>query len=406
MICLLTTLSVAAFTLLNLHHFDLVALFMSREGLDVSVFTIVGSAWILIACLAFFLGSFLARICLPNRPYYSEILDFRTAADITFILNVGLLCVTFLWIFLSAQKIGGITKLAELAYIDSLNARDLLLENKLFTGMRLFYAALPATGCFAAAILAKNSPYLSRRSKAFCIITIALNTVALFILPLVMSQRLLLLQFLLSLFLVTCIVRKKVVGLRVLCFAATLFLATWILRESITNPLIHRSAFDIGLQKLAFYFVNDLWNGFAPLQTDVAHTFGAVSMRGLMFLTFTEGTLTQALHPRLMELDNILGGGDFPFFTAAFVDFGAIGGAVFIAGCAAIFQVLYHRSTKSMAWGSVYAQAGAALLFSTHGIYFTHQNFLFSVGIIGLINLLSVKQSHIVAPHRAPSQHA
>ena len=391
---------------MNLHSFDLVALFMRRERLDTSVFTFIGACWVFIAALALFLGDFIARISHNTRPYSCDIIDFDRAAFGTFIVNLILLFVTLLWIIISAQKIGGVPSLVALAYIDTLQARDLLLENKLFVGMRLFYAALPATGCFAAALLAGNGNGLSPRARVFCIVTIVLNMVALFLLPLVMSQRLLLLQFLLSCFLGTCIVRRKIVGLRWLGLGAIVFFTTWIMRESLTNPLIHRSAIDIGFQKLTYYFVNDLWNGFAPLQTDVAHTFGAVSMRGLMFFTFTEEAVTHVLEARLMALDGILGGGDFPFFTAAFVDFGAFGGALFIATCATVFRVLYHLAFTSMAWACVYAQLGAALLFSTHGIYFTHQNFIFSIGIIGLINLYSTKQPNVFRSHTSTQQHA
>ena len=164
-----------------------------------------------------------------------------------------------------------------MAYADSIGARDVLLGNKLFTGMRLFYAALPATGCLAAAILtmAIYGP-LSKKARLMCITTLSLNVIALFILPMVMSQRLLLFQLLLSSYLVTCLLRRRLAGVAWLGIATVLFLTTWVLRESVTNGLIERSALDIGAQKLAFYYVNDLWNGFAPLQVDIPHTLGGV----------------------------------------------------------------------------------------------------------------------------------
>jgi hypothetical protein len=152
--------------------------------------------------------------------------------------------------------------------------------------------------------------------------------------------------------------------------------------------LIQRSAFDIGLQKLAFYYVNDLWNGFAPLHIEIPHTLGGVSLRGFMFLTFTDNMFAQILEPKMAQLDDVLGGGDFPFFTAAYVDFGPFVGALFIAACAFIFRMIFIKAHQNLMWACIYAQLGAALLFSTHGIYFTHQNFLFSIAIIGLIPLL------------------
>lgn len=390
-VCLLSTFIFACGALLNLDRLDLVDVFMQSEALDISAFSRTGAAWIGLSCLVYLTGDFAARIFLTIPSEFPAEINLERAANVTFSINIGLIFVTGVWITLSASQIGGLINLTSLAYFDSLSARDLLLSNKLFTGMRLFYAALPATGCFAAAILAMGNRDLTRRARTLCILTLVINTVALFVLPLVMSQRILLLQFLLSAFLVTCLVRQNLIGMRWLGIAIALFLTSWVLRESVTNPLIHRSALDIGIQKLAFYFVNDLWNGFAPLQADIPHTYGAISLKGVMFLTFTEGTFTQILAPQLTELENVLGGGDFPFFTAAFVDFGPFGGALFIGLCAAIFRSLFHKASQSLFWACVYAQLGAALLFSTHGVYFTHQNFLFSIGILTLIKILTTK---------------
>lgn len=394
--CWAMTLAVAGWTITNFNQFDLVQMFMQREDLNLSAFSMLGALWLVLSLLVYFTGDIAARIGQRQSREFIVDVDLERAANCTFTLNIILLLTTILWIALTATKVGGIVNLVSLAYLDSLVVRDLLLENKLFTGMRLFYAALPATGCFAAAILAAGRGTLSRRARMLCVITLVLNFVALFILPLVMSQRLLLLQFLLSAYLITCLVRGKVVGLGWLFTAAILFLVTWVLRESITNPTIDRSAMDIGFQKLAFYFVNDLWNGFAPLQAEIPRTFGAVSLQGLMFLTFSDGYFAQELAPQMRQLDAVLGGGDFPFFTAAYVDFGPFLGALFIGGCAFGFQSIYHKSKQSLIWACVYAQLGATLLFSTHGIYFTHQNFLFSIGMIVLIGVLSSQKTMAV----------
>lgn len=389
LICWGTTCAIAGLTLANLRRFDLVALFMARETLDVSAFTLLGAIWIILSMLVYFAGDMAARASLPLPRQFNVPFNLERAAIVVFLINFILISITLSWVILSAAKLGGLINLAALAYTDSLGARDVLLSTKLFTGMRLFYAALPATGCFAAAILTMSiyGP-LPRRVRILCTITLSVNVIALFILPMVMSQRLLLFQLLLSSYLVTCLLRRRVAGIGWLGLATLLFLTTWVLRESVTNGLIERSALDIGAQKLAYYYVNDLWNGFAPLQADIPHTLGGVSLRGFMFLTFTDGMFAQILAPKMAALDSVLGGGDFPFFTAAYVDFGPFFGAAFIGTCAFLFRSIFMKAHQSLVWACIYAQLGAALLFSTHGIYFTHQNFLFSVGVIGLIWLI------------------
>ena len=401
------TCLIAGLTLWNLEKFDLVSLFMARENLDVSAFSFTGLAWICLSMIVYLLGDLIARTFLRNQVPESPHFDLEVGALIVFFLNLILITVTCLWIAISAAKLGGLMKMVTLAYVDSTAARDVLLGNKLFTGMRLFYAALPATGCLAAAILSlKTSEPITRKTRVLCVLTLVVNVVALFILPMVMSQRLLLFQLLISSYLVTCLLRGRITGFRWLLLAMFVFLTTWVLRESVTNALIERSALDIGIQKLAFYYVNDLWNGFAPLQSDIPHTLGGVSLRGFMFLTFSDGLFSHILQSKMDQLDHVLGGGDFPFFTAAYVDFGPLFGPFFIGLCAFIFRLIFNKAQHSFIWACIYAQLGAALLFSTHGIYFTHQNFLFSIALIGGVHFFASKRSHCNSSMFVKNAHA
>lgn len=384
-ICWVATCLIAALALSLPETFDLLPVLLHRESLTVDAFAPIGAAWLGLAALVFVTGDFACQQGLrPVRPFAAGI-DLTRAALLTFWVNLALLGITVIWVLLTARQVGGMGQLATIAMIDTLTARDMLLDNKLFTGMRLFYAALPATGCLAAAILADGRRRLPRRTRLLCLAVLLMNTAALAILPIVMSQRLLLLQFLLSAYLVSCLIRGRIFGLPWVVLGGTLFLSVWIMRESLTNPLLHRSGVDIGLQKLAFYFVNDLWNSFAPLQSETPATYGAVSLRGLMFLTFTDGYFERLLAPRLLALEDIRGGGEFSLFTAPYVDFGPFGAALFLVLAGFTFRLLFHMGRQSLVWAAIYGQTGAALLFSSHGLYVTHQNFLFSLAVIALL---------------------
>ncbi|MEL6807711.1 MAG: O-antigen polymerase [Pseudomonadota bacterium] len=385
---------VAAYTLAQLGDLDLVQTFMRREGISISVFEATGLWWILLGVTAYAIGDLAARIGKGRRQVPPSLIDVNRAAQLTFLANLLLLGVTALWILTAAAQVGGLTALAANVYMDSLTTRDLLLENKLFTGMRLFYAALPATACLAAALLATGR--LRGQGRRIMVMTLLINTCALFILPIVMSQRLLLLQLLLSAYIAACLVRGRLFGLHWLGLGVVLFLGLWIAREAITNPIIQRSAYDIASQKLAFYVVNDMFNAFAPLTQTIQHTFGGMTLEGVMFLTFTDGYFLNLLAPRLAALDVVIGGGEFPFFTAAYVDFGAIGGAAFILIVGFVLRRVFVRAHQSLGWAAVYAQIGAALLFSSHSVYFTHQNFFFSLALIGTIVALSRKKPVVV----------
>ncbi|MEL6885375.1 MAG: O-antigen polymerase [Pseudomonadota bacterium] len=380
----------AGWTLLHLDDLDLVQTFMRREGISASVFEATGLAWIGFGLAAYIVGDMAARFTRRTPRTSPSTLNITRAARFTFVANLILLGVTALWIATSAAKAGGLIQLAAAAYVDSLTTRDLLLENKLFTGMRLFYAALPATACMAAALLATGQ--LRGQARRLMWVTLGINTAALLVLPLVMSQRILLLQLLLSAYFAACLVRGRMFGLHWAGLGIALFLALWIGREAITNPIVHRPAFDIAMQKLAFYLVNDMFNSFAPLTRPIYHTNGGLLLEGVMFLTFTDGFFLHLLEPRLSALDPLIGGGEFPFFTAAYVDFGIKGGGVFLVVAGFVLRRIFVRATRSFGWAVVYAQIGAALMFSSHSVYFTHQNFYFSALLIALITGLAMER--------------
>ena len=388
-----------ALTLAYLDRLDLVQTFMRREDLSLSAFTTTGAAWLFLALLAYAVGDLAARFSYRSPQRNNVQINLTRAAYLTFALNLVLLGVTALWIATAAAQAGGLMHLAAAAYIDSLTTRDLLLENKLFTGMRLFYAALPGTACLATALLCLGP--LPRHIRGLLLSTLIGNTLALFILPIVMSQRLLLLQLLLSCYLVACLIRGRLVGWGWSLLAMALFLGLWMAREAITNPMFDRSTFDIGTQKLAFYLINDMWNSFAPLAVEIPHTWGGLSLEGVMFLTVTDGYFAHILAPRLDVLQEVLGGGEFPLLTAAYVDFGPVLGAFILAFVGFVIRGLFIKARHSLGFALAYAQIGATLLFSSHSVYLTHQNLLFSLILISAL-LKLVTQHHAPRPHPSP----
>lgn len=398
LICWSLSGAAVAATLTNLDRLDLVQTFLRREHLSLSAFAGTGIAWLLLALLAYAVGDRAAHVSRPRHQPGAAPIDLIRAAYLTFALNLLLLGVTALWIATAAAKAGGLINLATSVYVDSLTARDLLLENKLFTGMRLFYAALPATACLATALLCLGP--LPRKIRYLLLATLIGNTRALFILPIVMSQRLLLLQLLLSCYLVACLIRGRLVGWGWSLLAAGLFLGLWMAREAITNPMIDRSTLDIGMQKLVFYLVNDMWNGFAPLVAEIPHTWGGVNLEGVMFLTFTDGYFARILAPRTEALQAVLGSGKFPLLTAAYVDFGPVLGALFLACTGFIIRRIFIHARHSRAFTVAYAQIGAALMFSNHSVYFTHHSLLFSLILIaGLLKLATPQHVPQVQPN-------
>ncbi len=394
-ICWGLTGVVALTTLAYLDHLKLVQEFMAREELTLSAFPLLGVAWVLVGFLTYIVGDLSARLTLPKRARPKRQINVIRAAQLTFVVNSVLLGITALWIHTSSVGLGGLLTLVQQAVEDNLATRDHLLENKMFTGMRLLYAALPATGCLAAALLCAGR--LPLQTRLLLQVTLLANIAALFVLPIVMSQRLLLLQLLLSAYLAACLIRGRLIGLRWLFAACALFLGLWFVREGITNPMYDGPPIGFALEKLAFYVLNDVSNSLAPLREPIEHTYGKLTFEGLAILTFSDGFFLPDLAPKIEALDNVLGGGEFPFFTSPFVDFGPFGAALIIALLAFLFRIAFFQARRSIGWAVIYAQIGASLLFSSHSVYVTHQNFLFSILLTGAITSLTrIRRKHRV----------
>ncbi|KIC28702.1 oligosaccharide repeat unit polymerase [Leisingera sp. ANG-S5] len=342
--------------------------------------TPLGLLWLLLMMMVFIMGSTLAARSLPRAPKALDLRrDLDHAARVTFTINLAIVAIVLLWVLLTARQMGGFQALILMVQLDVLEAREQLLGNKLFSGMRLLYGALPCTGTLAAALMAANSKNggMSGKARRLCLFTLLLDLALLMVLPIVMSQRLLLVLLIIGAYISTCMVHRRLVGLQYLPIGIGLFLATWTLRESLSNATINASAITIGLQKLVFYFTNDLMNSFLPLNQGPGseHAYGFFSFRFLIFFTQTEGFFQTLLAEKLQQINMVRGGGTWSIFTMPYVDFGAIGAAIYVAALGALSRYVYHRGMESLFWAAAYSHFAAAFVLSTHTNYFAHANF-------------------------------
>ncbi len=191
---------------------DLAHLFIARHRLDLSAFAAGPMVWALVLVGALGLGYALAGLGLgPANAPRAPGLSPNAMARRLFWVNTLFLGITVVWVALSMQAAGGPQSFFRLIGSSPLAARDLLLDRKLFTGMRLLYAGLPATAALAAALLVRDG--LDRNARLLCAAILALNLVALFLLTLVMSQRLLVMQLVVSTFVAASLSRGRLLAL-------------------------------------------------------------------------------------------------------------------------------------------------------------------------------------------------
>ncbi|WP_417690096.1 hypothetical protein [Roseibium sp.] len=375
--------------------FRLALYFLARQGMTPDDFTVMGAAWLLVALSVFVVSSVAIAVALPTPGPFDTSIDFNKAAQITFSLNLLFLVVTFLWVFASAAKMGGFRAMIILVQLDALEAREALLDNKLFTGMRVIYASLPATGAMAAAILAagRKTGLLAPVERRMATLTFTMNLIVLLLLPIVMSQRLLLLQLIMAAYFSVCMVHRKLVGRKYIPIGLGLFMMTWIGRESLTNATIEASGIEVGIQKLFFYFTNDLLNSFMPINEQFDHTLGYFSFKFITYFTQTEGILRDVLAERLEAMGKIRGGGSWSILTMPYVDFGAVGASIYIAALAALSIVVFHKGTENVIWAAIYGQFAGAYVLCTHAMYFSHTNFFAMMVICSLIGKYAGRRS-------------
>jgi hypothetical protein len=384
---------------------DLAHLFITRHRLDLDAFSAGPVIWALVLAGALGLGYVLAgrglgdRTVAARQAQISPVAPGIMAARV-FWVNAVFLGVTALWVGMTMQAAGGIRAYIALAGIDPLGARDLLLDGKLFTGMRLLYAGLPATASLAAALLARGG--LGRWARAACLAVLGINLVALFLLTLVMSQRLLVMQLVVASFVAASVARGRLVALWLVPVAVLVFAGGWLGREALTNPDLTRSAGEIAAQKFAFYAVNDLWNTARPLAGDAPLARGLFSFQFFYFFTLTNDAVYAANADLIATLGAYRGGGEFSLLSAPFVDFGPLGGAAYLMLYGAVLRILWHRAGHSVGDAAIYAQAAVAVMLSVHANFVASQDFVFAILVILAVTRMPVPGTRLAQrPHAA-----
>lgn len=358
--------------------FDISLALLRRQGMTPEDFSWIGLAWLCLAFGIFAVASLTTlQVMRPQKPFRGD-MDFNRMARINFTVGLGLQGITLLWVLLTARELGGIGALAVLVQLDALEAREQLLDNTLFVGMRIIYGALPAVGAMAATLLAAGTKTGQlgaterRMSKAVFLATLVL----LLILPIVMSQRLLLLQLIIASYVGLCMVHQRLVGQRYVPLGIGLFMFTWLAREALTNPTVDGGPLEVGIEKLVFYFLNDLLNSFMPFGHDFDHTYGYFSFRFLVNFTLTDGYFATLLRDELDLIGAIRGGGAWSVFTTPYVDFGAVGAAFYLTILSVLVTAAYRKASESPVSAAIYGHVAAALLLSPHTMYFGHANFI------------------------------
>ncbi len=353
-------------------------------------FPVVGIAWIILCLVLVMVLGFATTRPIPHRAQVvGHPRDLSSAVTLAAFLHVVITVVVILWITLGALSVGGFGRLmAFAAEQETYAAKEAILDQKLFPGMRLLYTGLIGLGLFGACVFAVNlqSPERIRRDMRLGLGMFLASIVALSLLPLFLSQRILLVQMVLSTFVGVSMVSGRPFHFRYGVLLAGLLFVVWSLREAVTVGVwaSDYSAARVGGEKLLYYMVNDFYNAVTPFASDFAHTYGVYCFKVRVFFAPFKGAIDAALADRILETEQLRAGGVFPAFTAPYVDF-SWGGILFVIALILLFSWAYNRAHSSFTFAVIYGQLGGAMLLMPHTGWYSHQNFAFNIMLILLI---------------------
>lgn len=354
-------------------------------------FPATGIVWIGVCLMAVLIFGAAATRPIPREArVIGHPSDLSVAVTVAALGHAAILVVVILWILVGAQGVGGLDRLILMAaQQETYVAREAILDSKLFPGMRLLYTGLICLGVFGASVFAVNLRHPERVTRDMRIgaLMFLASAVALSLLPIILSQRILLIQMVLSTFVAVSMVAGRPFRLRYGVILGILLFAVWSLREAVTVgdwAGENYSPVRIGAEKLLYYLVNDFYNSVGPFSEEFLHTYGVFSFKFLLYFTGTQGMVHGAMADRIADVEALRAGGVFPAFTAPFVDFAWMG-VFFVIALIVLFTWVFNRAHRSFTFALIYGQIGGALLLTPHVAWYSHHNFTFNILLTVLI---------------------
>jgi hypothetical protein len=253
--------------------------------------------------------------------------------------------------------------------------------------MRLFYVGFSGLAIFGACVVAHNLRTGEKRSLDMVMGggMFVLGVFLLGALSVVLSQRLLAVQAILGAFFGASMLLGRPVGLKYAPIAVIALFMIWVMREAATVGQWDKdiSPIQLGFERIIFYFVNNFGNATWVFGEDIKHTLGFFSFRFFIYFAQLDSTIPETMFTTLQHLNRLRGGGEFPTFTAPYVDFSYFG-IIVIVLIAALFTFIYNRAQASFVYSYIYGMIAPVILLSTHAPLHSSHNFVFNI-IVALI---------------------
>ena len=366
----------------------------SEVGTNQPVFTPIGIVWIIFCLLSFIIGARIAKsyefsIQLGDddndtisRYDYSNI---RNGIIISYIFVAVVYIYLSFWAILTVQEMNGINTFMTSLYSNWHHVWRTWVANKPFAGARVLYTGLIAVGIFA---VTQISYYQSEDRGGNLInfkLLLILALIPLFILPLIVSRRVLLATVIFGGIVSYISASDKGVKLSYVYVPIIVAFGLWTLQEILVRSvsdgfLLH------GIHRVLYYFSNDVGNVSRAVSYITARSYGLNSFQFLTeYLFITDRLYDSYLGELQRQSGEYRFAGTWTLLGNPYIDFGWLGLLVLTA-LGFVSRTVYQWSQNSKLGIQLYALIAAGLILSWHYSLFSRPEFIFNIGLLIVIN--------------------
>jgi hypothetical protein len=363
-------------------------------GTHQPVFTASGIVWIAACLVSFWLGARASRryeFNLRIRSNSNNVDDSWQLSNVTcsLVASYALLVVVYayllFWAILTIQGMGGLGTFIVSLYSDWHHVWRTWVAHKPFPGARILYTGLIAVSIFFSTQIGYYRSNEYDGSLLSFKIPLILALVPLFVLPLIVSRRVLLATAVFGSLVAYISVREDGLKLSYVYVPVLISFGLWTLQEVLVRSvsdgfLLH------GVHRILFYFSNDVGNVNRAVEHVTARSYGLNSFKFLTDYMFITDRLSDTYLTELQRQASVhKPAGTWTLFGNPYVDFGWFGLLV-LSGLGFVSRAVYQKSQDSLLATQVYGLIAAGLILSWHYSLFSVPEMVFNVVVLIIIN--------------------
>ena len=375
-------------------------------------FTLEGVLWIYAAIGVFVLGTVAAnrRLLVIQLPLTGQYVPRDDREDweswklvigsiLAYIIGVGIVFLLVYWTLLAVREVGSLTAFVETMYQSWHSMRRLWPAQKPFTGARLLYTGLISIviiGASGMALTNQDRQHLDGkglyRSHRYWILLVLVGLLPLMMLPLLVSQRILLATALVGA--ITTYVMLSSRGIPVL-YPVVGFIAgfgVWTAQEVVRAGFTSGTVFGslvTGVERLLFYFTNNVGNLNRGVSFSTERSYGFESFGFIFEYLFISDTVRNLYFESFYSgLASYKAGGGFTALGVPYLDFGVFG-LIIIFVWGYVSQAAYLTANRNVFGAQVYGLIAASIVLSWHTAIWTDPYFWFNIAFLVIFILIA-----------------